>query len=69
MLSRAVMISQLTVFYNDPNLINTGGAAVGHHGRRRSASRSNADDRNRSVVITNPKPAAWRRQRPKGGLR
>jgi len=72
-LSRAVMLSQLAVFYNDPGLINTR--------YERLASITAADvqrvakqyltPQNRTVVITNPKPAAPVPQpgAGKGGLR
>jgi len=72
-LSRAVMLSQLAVFYNDPGLINT---------RYERLSSITATDvqrvakqyltpQNRTVVITNPKPAAPVPQpgAGKGGLR
>jgi zinc protease len=58
-LSRAILLSQLAVYYNDPNLINTR--------YQRLSSITSADvqrvaqkyltEQNRTVVITNPKPA------------
>jgi predicted Zn-dependent peptidase len=72
-LSRAVMISQLTVFYNDPNLINTRWertAAVTAADVQRVAKQYLTVE-NRSVVITNPKPVTPGAPAagPKGGLR
>ena len=72
-LSRAVMISQLAVFYNDPNLINTRWerlSSITAADVQRVATQYLSVE-NRTVVITNPKPAApptpGRGQ--KGGLR
>jgi predicted Zn-dependent peptidase len=59
-LSRAVMLSQLAVFYNDPGLINT------RYERLSSITAADVQrvakqyltPQNRTVVVTNPKPAA-----------
>ncbi len=59
-LSRAVMLSQLAVYYNDPNLINT------RYERLSSITAADVQrvatqyltPQNRTVVVTNPKPAA-----------
>jgi len=72
-LQRAVMMSQLAVFYDDPNLINTRWertAAVTAADVQRVAQRYLTVE-NRSVVITNPKPATPGAQAagPEGGLR
>jgi predicted Zn-dependent peptidase len=72
-LQRAVMLSQLAVFYDDPNLINTRWertAAVTAADVQRVAQKYLTVD-NRSVVITNPKPATpgAPAARPEGGLR
>jgi len=71
-LSRAVMLSQLAVYYNDPGLINT------RYERLSSITAADVQrvakqyltPQNRTVVITNPKPAAPAPQPggPKGGL-
>ena len=72
-LSRAIMLSQLAVYYDDPGLINTR--------YERLSSITAADVQrvatqyftpgNRTVVITNPKPAAPAPQpgAGRGGLR
>ncbi len=72
-LSRAVMLSQLAVYYNDPGLINT------RYERLSSITAADVQRvakqyltaQNRTVVITNPKPAAPAPQpgAGKGGLR
>jgi predicted Zn-dependent peptidase len=72
-LSRAVMLSQLAVYYNDPGLINT------RYERLSSITAADVQrvakqyltPQNRTVVITNPKPATPAPQpgAPKGGLR
>jgi len=58
-LSKAVMLSQLAVFYDDPNLINTRyerlSAITAADVQRVAAKYLVAT--NRTVVITNPKPA------------
>ena len=72
-LSRAVMLSQLAVYYDDPNLINTRYerlSAITAADVQRVANQY-FTPQNRTVVITNPKapapaPAAGA---PKGGLR
>jgi len=59
-LSRAVMLSQLAVYYNDPNLINTRYerlSAITAADVQRVAKQY-LTPQNRTVVITNPKPAA-----------
>jgi predicted Zn-dependent peptidase len=71
-LSRAVMLSQLAVFYNDPGLINT------RYERLSSITAADVQrvakqymtPQNRTVVITNPKPVTPPSQpgNPKGGL-
>jgi predicted Zn-dependent peptidase len=59
-LSRAVMMSQLAVFYNDPNLINTRwerlSSITAADVQRVAQQYLTAETR--TVVITNPKPAA-----------
>jgi len=59
-LNRAVMLSQLAVFYNDPGLLNTRWqrlSAITAADVQRVA-RQYLTPENRTVVITNPKPAA-----------
>jgi predicted Zn-dependent peptidase len=72
-LSRAVMLSQLAVYYDDPNLINTRYerlSAVTAADVQRVAKQYFTPE-NRTVVVTNPKPAAPApgAGAPKGGLR
>ncbi len=72
-LSRAVMLSQLAVFYNDPNLINTRWerlSAITAADVQRVAKQYLVPD-NRTVVVTNPKPttAPAPLGGEKGGLR
>jgi zinc protease len=59
-LSRAVMLSQLAVFYNDPNLINTRWERLSSITAAdvQRVAKQYLTPENRSVVITNPKPAA-----------
>ncbi|HSK08783.1 MAG TPA: pitrilysin family protein [Vicinamibacterales bacterium] len=69
-LSRAVMLSQLAVFYDDPNLINTryerlSGITAADVQR---VAKQYLTVENRTVVITNPKPAAAGPGAAKGGL-
>jgi predicted Zn-dependent peptidase len=64
-LQRAILLSQYAMFYNDPGLINTRAdriAAVTAADVQRVARRYLTPE-NRTVVVTNPKPAAGR-----GGL-
>jgi zinc protease len=61
-LNRAVLLTQYAMFYNDPGLINTRAdriAAVKSADVQRVA-REYLTPQNRTVVITNPKPAAGR---------
>ena len=65
-LQRAILLSQYAMFYDDPGLINTRAdriAAVTAADVQRVARRYLAKE-NRTVVVTNPKPAAGGR----GGL-
>jgi predicted Zn-dependent peptidase len=71
-LSKAVMLSQLAVYYDDPNLINTRYerlSAITAADVQRVANQY-FTPQNRTVVITNPKPAtpAPGPGAPKGGL-
>jgi zinc protease len=64
-LQRAILLSQYAMFYNDPGLINTRAdriASVTAADVQRVA-RTYLTPQNRTVVVTNPKPAAGR-----GGL-
>jgi zinc protease len=72
-LSRAIMLSQLAVFYNDPNLINTRYerlSAITAADVQRVAKQYLTVE-NRTVVITNPKPVkpGAPGNGPEGGLR
>ena len=72
-LSKAVMLSQLAVYYDDPNLINTRYerlSAITAADVQRVANQY-FTPQNRTVVITNPKPAtpAPGPGAAKGGLR
>jgi predicted Zn-dependent peptidase len=61
-LNRAVLLSQYAMFYNDPGLINTRAdriAAVQIADVQRVA-RQYLTPQNRTIVVTNPKPAAGR---------
>ena len=60
LLNRAVSMGQYTVYYNDPNLINTRldkVAAVTKEDVQRVANKYLVDT-NRTIVITTPKPKA-----------
>jgi len=69
-LSRSIMLSQLAVYYDDPNLINT------RYQRLSSVTAADVQrvakqyltEQNRTVVITNPKPATVPAAAQKGGL-
>jgi predicted Zn-dependent peptidase len=70
-LSRAVMLSQLAVYYDDPNLINTRYerlSAITAADVQRVANQY-FTPQSRTVVITNPKAPAPAAGAPKGGLR
>ena len=64
-LQRAVMLSQLTVYYNDPGLINTRPERIAKvtAADLQRVAKQYLTPENRTVVVTVPKPAA-----PKGGL-
>jgi len=59
-LFRAMMLSQYAVYYNDPNLINTRFERIGKVTAAdvQRVARKYLTPENRTVVITNPKPAA-----------
>jgi len=71
-LSRAIMLSQLAVFYNDPNLINTRWERLSSITAAdvQRVAKQYLTPENRTVVITNPKPPAAPTPggEPKGGL-
>ena len=71
-LSRAIMLSQLAVFYNDPNLINTRWERLSSITAAdvQRVAKQYLTPENRTVVITNPKPpvAPTPGGEPKGGL-
>ena len=71
-LSRAIMLSQLAVFYNDPDLINTRWERLSSITAAdvQRVAKQYLTPENRTVVITNPKPPAAPTPggEPKGGL-
>jgi predicted Zn-dependent peptidase len=71
-LQRAIQISQLAVFYDDPNLINTRWERISSITAAdvQRVAQQYLSPQNRTVVITNPKPPIPVSADPlKGGLK